>query len=618
VAFDSSVVAATTRELATILIGGRIDKVQQPAQHELILQIYAGGAQHRLLLSCHAQHARFHLTQQVRKNPQTPPTFCMLMRKYVEGGRIVALEQPGRERMLRLKVQVTDELGNPAVYTLVAETMGKHSNIVLVAPDGRIVDAVRRVTEEVNRHRELLPGVPYLPPPATGKPAPETVTAPWLAGVLTASGTSGKREHLWQALLGAVDGLSPLLAREVVHRAGMRPTSPAPLGADQAADLVTALQGLLARWQAGEFTPTLLLDAAGNPADFAAFPLAHWEHGQQTAGSFSLLLDRFFAAREETDRWRTEKGQLAKLVSGELDRCRRKEALQAEALARAEAAEEYRIRAELLTAHLWQVKKGDKEVRVVNYYDEQQRELTIELDPQLTPAENAQALYRKYTRAKSGRAATEAQLAATRDEIAYLEQVEAALAAAQSLPDLAEVRNELVAEGYLTEKHDEKSVRTGKGGRAPGRGARAGKGEGHRPQPPLTLTSADGWTIWVGRNNRQNDYLTLRLAENTDLWLHTQKIPGSHVIVRVPPGAEVPERTLREAAALAAYFSKARDSAQVPVDYTLRKHVRKPAGARPGMVIYDNQRTIYITPDPAAYPILNSAASAAGKEADPS
>lgn len=613
-AFDSSVVAATTQELAGVLTGGRIDRVQQPAPYELVLQIYAGGAQHRLLLSCHAQHARFHLTHQVRKNPQTPPTFCMLMRKYVEGGRVLALSQPGRERMLRIQIGVTDELGNPATYTLIAETMGKHSNVVLVAPDGRIVDAMRRVSEEVNRHRELLPGVPYLPPPATGKPAPETVTAPWLAGILTAAVKEGKALGTAQALLGTVDDLSPLLAKEVVHRAGLRPTSPAPLAADQAGDILRSLHALLADWQQGNFQPTQLLDPSGAPADFAAFALQHWPGERRAEPSFSLLLDRFFAAKEDAERWRTQRGQVAKLVAGEIDRCRRKEALQAEALAKAEAAEEYRIQAELLTANLYAIKKGDRAAQVINYYDETQPELVIELDPELSPAENAQALYRKYQRAKSGRAQTEAQLTATREEAAYLEQVEAAIAAAQSLPDLTEIRAELIAEGYM----DDPDAKPGRD-KHPARGkarrpSGAPKAEGSRPQPPLTLTSSEGWTIWVGRNNRQNDYLTLRLAEATDLWLHTQKIPGSHVIVRIPPGTPVPEQTLREAAALAAHFSKARGSSQVPVDYTLRKHVRKPNGARPGMVIYEQQRTLYITPDPGVYPIL--ATVDAAKEAE--
>jgi len=602
--------AAVVAELNQRLVGGRISKIYQPESDELALLCYAGGENYRLLLSAHPRHARVHLTQIEKRNPPAPPMFCMLMRKYAEGGRIAAIEQAGRDRICRISIRNTDELGNPVTYTLVNEVMGKHSNIVLINPQGRIVDAVRRVTEEVNRYRELLPGLPYVPPPATGKRDPAAVTAADLA-------EGDVNAPAWQVLLDRVDGLGPLLAREAVFRTGAPADS--PLREVDPAALAAAVRDLAG---ACDWAPRLLYDTDGRLKEFHVLPLRHWPGRAETGfGSVSACIDAYFGQRAEEERFRSLRGSLARLVRDEIARVRRKLQAQEESLAKAESAETYRVQGELITANLWQITKGMTEVRVVNYYDPQGSEMVIPLDPALTPTENAQVYYRRYQRARSGLAAIQEQLARSRAELAYLEQVEVTLEQAESLPDLEEVRRELAAEGYV---RDHGSRRAGGGGRrqagddrvaagnrrtagngkATGNGTATGSGKDQSARRPITLRSSDGLEIWIGRSNRQNDYLTLKLAGPQDLWFHTKEIPGSHVILRVPPGKEVPERSLLEAAALAAYHSKARQSSGVPVDYTARKHVRKPAGARPGMVIYDNHKTLWVTPDPEQFPLL--------------
>jgi predicted ribosome quality control (RQC) complex YloA/Tae2 family protein len=347
-----------------------------------------------------------------------------------------------------------------------------------------------------------------------------------------------------------------------------------------------------------EYAPCLLFDARGQLKDFHVLPLRHWPGQVQTGfPSISAGLEAFYGRKEEDDRFGALRGSLAKLVRDEAGRVRKKLTAQQESLLKAENAEEFRIRGELITANLWQIQNGASEARVVNYYDPEAAEVTIPLDAALTPTENAQACYRRYQKARSGLAMIQEQLARSGAELAYLDQVEATLQAAESMPDLEEIRRELQAEGYISEK----KVHRGKA-KTKGKAPRPERED--KPAPPLTVRSTDGLEIWVGRNNRQNDYLTTKLAAPHDLWFHTKEIPGSHVILRVPYGQEVPERAMHEAAALAAWYSKGRESASVPVDFTVRKHVRKPSGARPGMVIYEHQKTLWVTPDPELNPIL--------------
>jgi len=598
-AFDSVVMSAIVAELRDQLTGGRISKIYQPQIDELVLLIYSSGRNYRLIVSANARFARLHLTGVEKTNPSAPPTFCMLMRKYLDGGRILAIRQVGRERICRVHVGVTDELGNPAEFILVAEVMGKHSNLVLVNPQGRIVDAIRRVTEEVNRYRELLPGLLYVAPPPMTKLDP--------AGLHPLSLQVTGDEPAWRALLDQVDGLGPLLAKEAVARAGY-PVTASVREVDRAR-LASAAREVT---DPSAISPALLFDPSGPLKDFHAISLRHWE-GKVQSGfeSINACADAYFGRKEQEDRLSALRGSLSKVVRDAAGRAKRKVQLQIDSQRTAENAESYRIQGELLTAHLWQVQKGDVEAIVTNYYDADGGEVVIALDPALTPAENAQAIYHRYQKARSGLAQIQEQLRLSRDELAYLEQVEATLQESTTLPDLEEVRRELQDEGYLSDQRNRKGERTNDKrfmksnarARRPD-GAKPGGDAAQRVAPPLIIISSDGLEIWVGRNNRQNDTLTMKLAAPHDLWFHTKEIPGSHVILRVPPGQEIPELAIHEAAALAAWHSKGRDSASVPVDYTLRKHVRKPSGSKPGMVIYDNQKTLWVTPDPELIPIL--------------
>jgi predicted ribosome quality control (RQC) complex YloA/Tae2 family protein len=617
-AFDSVVMAAVVAELKTRLLGGRISKIYQPTGDEIALLIYANGSNYRLLLTANARFARLHITAVEKKNPPHPPTFCMLLRKYIEGGRIVGIEQVGRERICRIRIAVTDELGNPVEFVLLAEVMGKHSNILLLGPSGKIVDAIRRVTEEVNRHRELLPGLSYIAPPPLQKLSPDGLTGEALLAFAPIDST----QPLWQFLLDRVDGLGPLLAKEAVVRAGFQPEDPVDallVGTDPTAPAspLPSMGALLAAVDSvanpTAVAPHLYKEPNGRLKEFHVLPLQSWTGPAE--GPFtgpSAMLDAYFARKEGEDAFRALHGTLRKLVKDEIGRVAKKHRLQQESLEKAESAESLRLQGELITANLWAIQKGQTEISVVNWYDPEGAELTIELDPALSPSENAQEYYRRYQKARAGLQMIQEQLAKSGAELAYLEQVEATLNQAESLPDLEEIRRELEAEGYLSAK-------------TPKKGAASGKKEAKAPAPkqepaaaPLTIQSTDGFEIWVGRNNRQNDMLTMRLAAQTDLWFHTKEIAGAHVILRVPPGAEVPERAIHEAAALAAYHSKGRESSMVPVDYALRKHVRKPSGARPGMVIYDHNKTLWVTPDPALHPILQREVLADGtREAGP-
>lgn len=630
-AFDSVVMAAVVAELKARISGGRISKIYQPSGDEIALLIYANGNNYRLLLSANARFARLHLTAAEKKNPAYPPTFCMLLRKYIEGGRIVGIEQVGRERICRLRIGVTDELGNPVEFVLVAEIMGKHSNLVLLNPTGRIVDAIRRVTEEVNRYRELLPGLPYIAPPPLQKLEPTGLTGE----ALIAFAPADPQQPLWQFLLDRVDGLGPLLAKEVVARAGFQAEDPvdallvsatisvtadatAGATADAPANAPATMGALLTAISSvanpKELAPHLYKEPSGRLKEFHVLPLASWTGTHEGPfGGPSALLDAYYDRKEGEDAFRALHGTLRKLIKDEIGRVGKKHRLQQESLDKAESAENLRLQGELITANLWAIQKGQTSIDVVNWYDPDGAELTIELDPALSPSENAQAYYHRYQKARAGLHMIQEQLAKSGAELAYLEQVEASLQTSESIPDLEEIRRELEAEGYIAAKATKKGAAPAKGkGKAKSKEVPAPKQE---TGAPLTIQSTDGFEIWVGRNNRQNDMLTMRLAAQTDLWFHTKEIAGAHVILRVPPGAEVPERAIHEAAALAAYNSKGRESSSVPVDYALRKHVRKPSGARPGMVIYDHNKTLWVTPDPSLHPILQREATQDGTRA---
>lgn len=619
-AFDGPVLAAVTKELKEKLLLSRIEKIYQPTGKELVLVLHTRQQKARLTLSAEAREARVHITGEVRENPLTPPLFCMVLRKHLEGGRIIGFEQNGLERVLRIRVEAIDELGRMAEKVLIQEIMGKHSNIILTDPaDNIILDGIHRYSHAVSRHREVLPGRVYVAPPEQEKADPLVVSEEAFREVVW---QAPEQQSLAKALLAGFSGLSPQTCREIATRSGLAPeTAVGTCGDYELQKLWQSMHRLAEDIKAGSFTPTLVLNRTGEAVAFSAVDLtfdvtrAVDRAGEKPAqesrlndrltkehGSMNEVLDRYFTLRRQKQGLEQRKNNLLQVVSHEKEKTAKKLAIYEASLTEAAEAEKYKIMGELLTANLYQLKKGAAAIEVINYYDPAGAALEIELDPRFTPAGNAQNYFKKYTKAKNSAKYALSQLESAQTELSYLDSVLGSLDQAESIAEVEEIRPELVDQGYLKEKVSASRLRAGAGkgsGKNAGKGAGKGAGKagtGAEPLPPLEFTSSNGLTILVGRNNRQNDRLTLRTAQPEDIWLHVKDMPGSHVIIRCSHLAEVPEQTLAEAAGLAAYYSKARSSANVPVDYTRRKHVHKPNGAKPGMVIYENQRTLYATP----------------------
>ncbi|MDD3652882.1 MAG: NFACT RNA binding domain-containing protein [Desulfotomaculaceae bacterium] len=578
--YDGLVLAAITRELQEKLTGGRIDRIHQPTKDEVILVVRRPGFRGRLLLSANARSARVHLTRTTRENPAAAPVFCMVLRKHLEGGRIISMRQPGLERVLVIRVESRDELGRQSYKQLICEIMGKHSNILLVEPvTNVIIDGIKRYTHAVSRHREVLPGQPYLPPPFQNKLNPLLLNEEEF------------RQHcldvplettLLELLQGGFEGLSKVTCREIIDRANLTPDVLLDhCGEYELRSLWEPFHQIMALTRNGRFVPCLTCGKKSKAMDFAALELTHTglaiKHGEMND-----LVDQFFYEREQAEVINKERNHVIAVLKKEMSRLEKKLDLYRASLKATAEANKFKLYGELLTANLYRLKQGQPEACLENYYESREQIVTIPLERHRSPSENAQRYFKKYIKARNTRTALEPRIADAREEMLYLEGVKTDLEQAGSLPELAEIKQELAEQGYLKSP-------------PPSPGGKKKKKERLLPKP-LSFVSSDGMQILVGKNNKQNDYLTLKLARENDLWLHTKDIHGSHVIIRTE-GKEISASTLTEAAALAAFFSKGRSSTNVPVDYTLKKHVSKPKGARPGMVIYRQQRTIIAMPD---------------------
>jgi predicted ribosome quality control (RQC) complex YloA/Tae2 family protein len=575
--FDGFVLAAVAAELKKKIIFGRIMKIYQPQPNLIVLRIRKEKDNLQLLISAHPVTGRIHLSQETRENPLKAPLFCMVLRKHLEGGRITGIEQEGLERVLKIRVEAVDEIGEKSEKFLIGEIMGKHSNIILVDPkQNEILDGIRRYTHLVSRHREVLPGRPYLPPPSQNKKNPLEIDEDNFRVQLLDTSLSTK---LSNALVKNFSGFSPLLAREVVTRAQL----PENITIDSMGDYDfikcwQAFQEIIEGIKTGIYRPTI----AGNERelwDFSFVPLFQYDSSQlQEFPEMSQALDFFYSQREQQELFSSRQRELEKVIKQEIDRLTKKISLQEEKKKETDNGETFRVYGELITAYMYLLKKGMVKAELENF-NQAGTKLEVPLDPRLTPAENAQVYFKKYNKAKSAKVLVEEQIKKGRSEMAYLESVLASLEQAVNLADLNEIRIELAETGYLKEKHQPR------------------KKSAEPVLPPLSFVTPDVYTILVGKNNKQNDRLTLKTAGKDDMWLHTKNIPGSHVIIRKKPGADIPFSTIETAAKLAAFYSKARYSSQVPVDYTLVRQVKKPAGAKPGMVIYFEQKTIYVTPE---------------------
>ncbi len=569
---DGITLGAVARELNRALTGGRVDRVQQPEADEIHMTIRAGGANHRLLLSCSANFARAHVSAYAKKSPDVPPMFCTMLRKHLSGSRVLGVSQMHSDRVIHFRFEGLDELGDVAERVLIAEIMGRHSNLILVG-DGRILSCARNITADISRVREVLPGLPYLPPPEQDKLDPASCSPAELTARLYALPGA----LLAKALLLSVKGISTQASQEIAYRIALNEDAPlARLDIAEAAEkTLTFLKAL-----PGGEKPTLYVDAEGHPADVTSFPYLSRDAARQLARrSVSEALDEFYRKRDDLDRIRQRSASLRQLLKAALERCEKKLAIQLETKQKAESMEQMRIRGDLIMASIHQIPRGAASVRVTDYFDPDLQEVDVPLDPSLPPMDNAQRYYKQYGKLKAASKLVEGQIEQNRAEIAYLEGQLHYLENCSGLEELGEIRDELIREGYQRATSMDKR----KKGAPPA-------------SVPLRYLSSEGIEIYIGKNNAQNDRLTQDAAGN-DTWMHVKDVPGSHVIVRAEnPG----NATLSEAAKLAAHHSRAQQSGLVPVDITLRKYVKKPSGAKPGFVIYTHQRTVYVTPDPNA------------------
>ena len=562
---DALCLTAVAGEVRAAVQGGKIDKIYQPARDEVVLYIRGPAGNVRLLLSANPGHPRAHLTERNRENPEQPPMFCMLLRKHLQGARILELNQPPLERILDFRLETLDELGDRVERRLVLEAMGRSANLLLLDGEGRIVDCTRRVDGDLARgQRQLLPGLFYRQPPAVDKLNPFTLEPEELR--LALENPLGKA---WdKLLLDSFTGLSPLVARELAFRAG-----------DDSEKLAAELEKLGKAVEENHFTAYLLV-REGKPVDFTFLPVL--QYGPETESipreSFSALLDDFFSDRESAERVRQRGQDLVKSVTSARDRTARKLGNQARELEATKNRERLRELGDILTSNLHLMEKGMSTFRTMDFYDPEGGEVDIPLDPLLTPQQNAAKYYKEYNKAKTAEEMLTIQIEKGEKELEYLNSVLENIALAEGEKDLQEIRQELTETGYL---------------RRPKTAAKRAKRVSGKP---MEFRSSAGLRISVGKNNSQNDLLTTKLAYKSDIWLHTQKIHGSHVILWLE-GGEADAQSLTEAAQLAAYFSQARDGSKVPVDYTPVKYVKKPAGARPGMVVYTTYQTAVVEPD---------------------
>ena len=563
-ALDGIVLRALVHELSPY-VGARIHKIHQPFDRDIIIHLRTKGETRRLHLSANPTYPRMHFTERRYDNPLEPPMFCILLRKYCENGIIEAIEQVSLERIVHIDVRRRDELGDLNTKRIVIEIMGRHSNIMLIDPDsGKVVDSIHHITSAVNRHRTVIPGATYVPPPDQGKDDPLKVNADDLKALFHAVPNADEKAIARQ-LVARYEGLGPVTALEMAYG-----------GPD-------AAYRILQQVREHRYEPSLVTD--GEQSAFAAIALTHLPGVTETCASMHECVERFYGCKAEKDLIKQRVGNLYKWLQNEKEKNVKKWNKLKQTLASAQDADRYRIQGELLTASLHNVQKGAAEVEVINYYDEEQKTVIIPLDPKLSPAENAQRYFKKYTKAKNSVQIVREQMDQTRAEIEYLETIEQQLADAD-LSDVEEIREELAEQGYMRKR------------------PQGGKSRKNNDKPALLrFYSSENIPIYVGKNNKQNEYLTNRLARPDETWLHTKDIPGSHVVIK---SRAYGEATLQEAAMLAAYFSKARSSSNIPVDYTLIRHVRKPNGAKPGYVIYDHQKTLFVTPDERVIESLRS------------
>ena len=590
-ALDGLFLHCIGQELETAVIGAKVDKVYQPSSEELVLTLRSRdlGAL-KLLLCARANSPRIHLTKASFENPATPPMLCMLLRKRLGGATLTGIRQAGFDRILFLDFSATNELGDKESLTVAMEIMAQYSNVILIGPDGKIIDALKRVDLTRSSKRLILPGLAYELPPQQDKLAlPDHGVEELVERIRSFSAKT-----LSSAVLSSVQGVSPALAREVAFRALGDDKHLSEMTDDDFVDLEYPLLELKKEVASPTHTFCEVRDDNDRPFEFSFWDLRQYGPGMATDHyeTASELLDEYYAKRDSMERIAHKSSDLRKFLNTATERIARKVEVQRGELAKSVDREKLRVYAELINANLYQLEKGVLYYDLENYYDEN-RILRVPADPALSPAQNSQKYYKDYRKTYTAEKKLTDQIEQGTEELAYLETVKDALSRAETERDIGEIRRELVASGYLKDKTPEKKNRRGSQ-RRDGKKARSAK----QPPalPPLEYETTDGFRVLVGRNNLQNDKLSMKQAGKLDMWLHTKDFPGSHVIIEAQDG-EVSDQAIEEAAIIAAVNSTARTGDKVPVDYTLVKNLKKPTGARPGKVIFHTNWTIYVTPD---------------------
>lgn len=576
-ALDASYIAFLARELSQLLVGARVDKIHQPQRDDIVIALRSPLVKgKKLVLSANASFPRMYLSERTRENPASAPMFCMLLRKHLTNGRIISVSSPHMERIIDVTLEVCDEMGVPSKRTLTCELMGRHSNIILRDSNDRVIECLKRVDIAMSEKRQVLPGLFYTLPPAQEKLDPTAYSRSELFDIIC----KAQEEILCDKwIINTFMGFSPLVAREIAYRAsGELQYHMSELTMEQCERMASAIHCIV-----NDIPKPCIVYDGKTPFEFSFIPITQYGEKMKLSETKSLsdTIAEFYETREIREAIAGRAQGIMQVVKTAHSRTMRKLSLQREELKKSIDREALRERAELISANIYRLQKGMSSFEAINYFNENE-EITVELDIRLTPQENSEKLFREYRRMKNAEKFITEQIAAGEEEILYLESVIESIEKAESVADIAEIRDELRETGYIDKTADKREQK-------------------RTALRPYKFISSDGYVMYAGRNNKQNDALTLKSAMKSDLWLHTKNVPGSHVIVECNGLDSLPDRVINEAASIAAYLSKAKDSMNVPVDYAEVRFVKKPPGAAPGRVIYTNFYTAYINPDEELY-----------------
>lgn len=572
-ALDGAFLYAVKNELE-ILKGGRVDKIHQPSREEIIINMRTQDGAKKLYMSSSADSARVHITEMNVDNPKVPPMFCMLLRKHLNGGKLIDIRQDGLERILFLDFECVNELGDKVLITVAAEIMGRHSNIIIISQEGRIIDSIKRVDAEMSRERLVLPNMIYELPPRNQR-----------VNFIKDSNTdminavkNAKPAELSKVLIKTFEGISPVVAREwAFYTSGGTELYSADMTDDHFSRLVFIINQTCNRLTDGKYPYYIIKDRNGLLKDFSFIRISQYGNLMIISETESACktLDVFYCQRDNVSRLKQRANDLFRLLSNTADRISKRISNQKQELLQCAEKDTWKLYGDLISSNIYRLEKGMKSAVLENFYDENYPEITIELDERKTPPQNAQHYYNEYRKAVTAERKLSEQINLGEEELRYIDSVFDSLTRAESEAEIIELRVELMEQGYIKSRM---------------------KGKIPKIQPPAEYISSDGYTVYAGRNNKQNDRLTLKTAEKNDIWCHTKNITGSHVIIAAN-GEMPPQRTIEEACMIAAFNSKARESSQVPVDYCPVRYVKKPNGAKPGMVIFTNNKTLYVKPD---------------------